>query len=57
MNIKPLILCEEITAVLNVTVYKTQIRHVSKMMDIKGLIIIIIIIIKSIVPSRSIGCL
>jgi hypothetical protein len=37
MNIKLLILCEEITAVLNVTVYKIQIRHVSKMMDINPL--------------------
>jgi hypothetical protein len=36
MSIKRLILCEGITAVLNVTVYKIQIRHVSKMMDIKG---------------------
>jgi len=30
MNIKQLILCEEVTAVLNATVYKTQIRHVCK---------------------------
>ena len=37
MNIKQLILCEEVTAVLSVRVYKIQIRHVCKMMDIKGL--------------------
>jgi hypothetical protein len=37
MNIKELILCEELTAVLNVTVYKIHIRHVCKMMDIKRL--------------------
>ena len=37
MNIKQSILCEEVTAALNVTVYKIQIRHVCKMMDIKRL--------------------
>jgi hypothetical protein len=37
MKIKQLILCEEIAAVFNVTVYKIQIRRVCKMMDIKGL--------------------
>jgi hypothetical protein len=37
MKIRLLILCEEITAVFSVTLYKIQIRHVGKMMNIKGL--------------------
>jgi hypothetical protein len=37
MNIEQSVLCAEITAVFNVTVYKIQIRHVGKMVDIKEL--------------------